>query len=113
MRYLRGMLTRADKQYFDRRFVTKKDLKKALRNHPTHVDFRRSIREELELQKPEWVEAITKAVSEKIDRMYEKLDAFIGDIKDKRDVQELHDEDHVTMNHRLEALEKRVGLATP
>lgn len=50
---------------------------------------RHTIREELELVKPDWIreitDAVTHAVGDKIDKMYVKLDKFIGEIKARRE----------------------------
>ncbi len=102
MRYGNYMITDADIQKMKKVFATKDDLP-------------RSLREELEAQKPEWVrvitETVTKALGDKIDLMYVKLDKFIGDIKDKREVQEMHQGDHDRMSTRLDRLEKKTNLS--
>ncbi len=94
--------------------ITDTDIKKMKKVFTTKDELPRSIREEFEAQKPEWVrvitENVTKALGDKIDLMYLKLDKFIGDIKDKREVQEIHQGDHDRMNTRLERLEKKTSL---
>lgn len=99
------------KESFKDTFVTKDDLKNELKNHPTHTQLNQSIRQEFNALLPEWTrvitESVTKTLSEKIDKMYVKLDKFVGDIQDKRMVQELHDHDHVKINSRLDVLEKK------
>lgn len=70
---------------------------------------------ELEAQKPEWVreitESITHALGDKIDKMYVKLDTFIGEIKARREEQTLHSDQHKTVNDRLDVVEKHVGIS--
>lgn len=76
---------------------------------------RLSVRDELNAQKPEWVreitESVTHALGDKIDKMYTKLDTFIGEIKVKREEQQLHSGQHKTIDDRLDTIEKHVGIS--
>ena len=44
------------------------------------------------------------------DDVMEKLDKFVGDIRDKREVQELHTHDHDRIDKRLRIVEKHLRL---
>ena len=117
---LKAMEARQDKKY-----ATKNELKDELkamearlnRKFVTKDDIRITVSQQLAVEKPEWIREITESVvhalGDKIDKMYVKLDSFIGDIKNKREIQELHDGDHTRINDRLETLEKHVGISTP
>lgn len=48
----------------------------------------------------------------KVNKVYEKLDTFIGEMKAFRETQELHAEDHARINDRFEILEKKTGVTT-
>ncbi len=104
------MITEADIKKMQKVFATKDDLKR----FATKDDLPRSIREELEAQKPEWVrvisETVTKALGDKLDKHYVLLDKTFGEVKSMREVQEIHQGDHDRMNNRLERLEKKVNL---
>lgn len=86
-------------------FVSKPELKQVVRDE---------VRDELSLQKPEWIreitESVTKALGEKIDKMYIKLDLFIGEIRTRREEQTLHDGSHQRIDKRLARLEKDTHL---
>lgn len=77
-------------------------------------DTRQSIRDELNAQKPEWVreitESVAKALGEKIDKIYVKLDKFIGEMKAFREGQELHQGQHDQVDARLTRVEKKLNL---
>lgn len=47
----------------------------------------------------------------KFDRVMEKLDTFVGELRTKRTEQTLHDGDHERIDQRLTRLEKRAGLS--
>lgn len=94
--------------------ITDTDIKKMKKVFATKDDLKSSIRQELVAQKPEWVreitESITNALGKKIDKMYVKLDKFIGDIETKRTEQTLHDGNHQVIDRRLTRLEKHNKL---
>ncbi len=48
----------------------------------------------------------------KVDRLDEKLDTFIGEMKAFREEQMLHAGQHRQINDRFDRLEKKVGIAT-
>lgn len=47
----------------------------------------------------------------KLDAMNTKLDAFIGEIKTKRQVQEIHQHQHDVIDERIERVEKKLRLS--
>ena len=49
--------------------------------------------------------------TEKYNKVMEKLDSFVGDIKSKREEQDLHSGQHQTINNRLDTIEKTVGIS--
>lgn len=119
------MLSKSDKKYLEGTYITKDDakifvtkdyLKKALKNHPTHDQLQKTVRDELDTVKPDWIREITdsvsKALGDKIDNMYVKLDSFIGEIKARREEDTLHTKQHSDIDDRLETVEKKLGLPT-
>jgi hypothetical protein len=59
---------------------------------------------------PHIVNDVVKQLGEKIDKMYTKLDLFIGDIQTKRTEQTLHAGQHRKINDRLDVVEKRLNI---
>ncbi|MEK7544079.1 MAG: hypothetical protein AAB557_04375 [Patescibacteria group bacterium] len=124
------MLTKQDKQYLKDNFATKDDLKafatkddlKAfatkddLKAFATKDDTKSFIREELVRNEPELIRKITdnvkEALGEKIDKMYIKLDSFIGDIKARREEQDIHSLDHSRIHDRFERIDQHLGITT-
>lgn len=80
----------------------------------TKNDLPRSIREELEAQKPEWVrvisERVTKDIGDKLDKHYVLLDKTFGEVKAMRETQQMHHGDHNRIDSRLDRLEKKANL---
>ena len=74
-----------------------------------------TVRGELDAVKDDWIRQITdsvvKALGEKIDKMYVKLDKFVGDIQDKRQAQELHQGDHDQLDRRVSRVEKKLNFS--
>lgn len=56
---------------------------------------------------PSLAEAVENRLKKKLDDINTKLDKFVGDIKDKREAQELHQGQHDEIDSRLDRLEKR------
>lgn len=92
------------------------DIKKMTKVFATKHDLSRIIRDELEAQKPEWVrvivETVTKILGDKIDKMYTKLDTFIGEIKARREEQTLHQGQHHQIEERLSRVEKKIRFSS-
>lgn len=80
----------------------------------TKGDVRSAVQDEFREQLPEWTrvitESVTKALGQKIDAVYTKLDSFIGDIKARREEDALHQQDHDRLNERVDRLEKHADL---
>jgi len=76
----------------------------------TRSDVRQIVREELDLAFPDWSEKIITKLGEKIDKMYVKLDKFIGDIQTKRTEQKLHAGQHRKITDRLDIVEKKLHI---
>lgn len=60
---------------------------------------------------PKLANKVKEELSGKLDDISKKLDSFVGDIKDKREVQELHAKQHSTINDRLDIVEKHIGIS--
>lgn len=103
-------ITDADVTKLKKTFATKDDLKR----FATKDELGQRIRHELEAQKPEWVceitDAVVHALGDKIDKMYVKLDKFIGEIQTRRTEDKLHTKDHDRVHKRLDRVEKHAGL---
>jgi len=59
---------------------------------------------------PKLADKIKEALSDKLDPISTKLDAFVGDIKDKRSEQTLHDGDHQRIDKRVGRIESHLHL---
>lgn len=73
---------------------------------------REEVRKELKNAMPGWarkiIEETTKAMAKYKDEVMTKLDAFVGDIKAKREEQTLHQNQHDEIIETLEKYEKRM-----
>ncbi|MDP1722093.1 MAG: hypothetical protein Q8L37_02695 [Candidatus Gottesmanbacteria bacterium] len=106
------MLTKQDKQYLKENFATKDDLKRFATKDETQT----FIRVELARNEPELIRKISDKVTEtlgaKIDKMYIKLDSFVGDIKARREEQAAHAIDHGRITDRFDHIDRHLGITT-
>lgn len=107
------------KKHIDEKFATKNEIG-ALKKHidekfVTKDGVRDVVREELNAVESDWIrkitDSVTKALGEKIDKMYVKLDTFIGEIKARRAEQDLHQGQHDKIAQRLDRLDSHTGLS--
>ncbi len=61
---------------------------------------------------PKLARKVKEELADKLDDISKKLDAFVGDIKDKREAQGLHAADHTRMNDRLDKHDQQLGIST-
>ena len=132
------MFTKQDKQYLkenfatkddlkamedrqDKKFATKDDLKRFatkddLKAFATKKETQTFIRVELARNEPELIRKISDKVTEtlgaKIDKMYVKLDSFVGDIKARREEQAAHAMDHSRVHDRFDRIDRHLGIVT-
>jgi len=52
-----------------------------------------------------------KDTVDKMDEISAKLDTFVGEIKNTREVQELHTKDHARITKRFERIEKHIRIS--
>ncbi len=87
-----------------------KSLKKLHITHPV----RQSIREELALAKDDWIrditDGVTKALGDKIDKMYTLVDKFVGRVDGLEKEQTLLSDQQEKTHNRLETIEKQLGI---
>lgn len=106
------MITDADVKKLKAVFVSKDDLK----SPSIHDQLKKTVRDELDAVKPDCVreitDSVTTALGDKIDKMYVKLDSFIGEIKTRREEDTLHTKQHDDITDRLKTVEKKLGLPT-
>ncbi len=112
------MLTKKDRQSLNQDmkhvFATKDDLKNLPKNPEFQQSLNTSIRVELHAVKDDWIrkitDEVTRSLGTKIDKMYVKLDSFIGEISARRTEQELHSGQHKKLNDRLGEIEKNLAI---
>jgi hypothetical protein len=60
---------------------------------------------------PDLAKAVQDGLAGKLDAISTKLDKFVGDIQDKRTVQELHAKGHHRIDNRLTVIDKHLNIS--
>ncbi len=61
---------------------------------------------------PKLARKVKEELADKLDDISRKLDTFVGDIKDKREAQELHASQHTKINDRLDKHDQHLHIST-